>query len=240
MSDTRWIVIRNWDRFQHPDAARSRALPWIKVWTELLSNEDFLSLSPVRRSLLLGLWLEYARTRLRIAQNTRSLSRRLQMRVRQSDLDALNNAGFIEFSASKPARKDASNDASKPASTHASTEEEGELLRSSPKEHASTRALTGAARAHAKEKESVNLLDADLLDDVYPEPARSSTNSPRYEKPRKVAPYAAAEAMTRNVGHMYPFDVFLEELSRFDLSADDKDRLKTLWAELAEQADDDF
>lgn len=118
MTDEMWIVIPRWDEFQHRDMARSTVPPWIKNLTRLLSDEAYLKLSGHRRAILHGLWLEYARTRRAIAKDTASLSRRLALKVITPDLDALNHAGFVTFSASKPA--------SKVASEHASLEVEVE------------------------------------------------------------------------------------------------------------------
>jgi hypothetical protein len=103
-----WIVISRWDDFQHPDATRSGIPPWIKTYTRLLSSDDFLALSHHQRGVLLGLWLEYARARRQLRDSTVALTRRLGQRVTRRDLDSLNHAGFIEFSASKPASTTAS------------------------------------------------------------------------------------------------------------------------------------
>jgi len=94
----RWIVVRNWERFQHYS---TRVPPWIKVYTELLHDEAFLGLTPNRRALLLGLWLEYASSRRAIPEDTASISSRLRQRVVSADLEALAHAGFIAFRASK-------------------------------------------------------------------------------------------------------------------------------------------
>ncbi len=104
MSDPeQWIQVNNWERFQHPDAARSLVPPWIKSWTELLSNDAYLDLSPHCRAVLHGIWLEYARSRRQLAVNTASLTRRLSLRVSSRQLKTLSDAGFITFVASKPA-----------------------------------------------------------------------------------------------------------------------------------------
>lgn len=91
------IVIAGWDRFQH---YKDRWPPWIKNYTELLADDDYLSLSGHRRSILHGLWLAYAMSHGRLTDDTASLSRRLSLRVTTADLEALNHAGFIHFSAS--------------------------------------------------------------------------------------------------------------------------------------------
>lgn len=92
------IVVRNWDRFQHADVTkRGRAPAWIKLYTEILSDENYLKLTPTRRAMLIGIWVEYARTRRELPDDTASLSRRLAQRVLSSDLEALNHVGFIEI-----------------------------------------------------------------------------------------------------------------------------------------------
>ena len=98
-----WIVIRRWDEFQHRDMARSTVPPWIKTYTKLMGDDDFLRLSFHLRGVLLSLWLEYATARRQLSDSTVGLSRRLGHRVTTRDLVSLSRAGFIEVSASKPA-----------------------------------------------------------------------------------------------------------------------------------------
>ena len=99
----RWIVIPRWDEFQHRDMARSSVPPWIKLYTKLMSDDEFLGLSFHLRGLLVSLWLEYAAARRQLSGSTVALTRRLGQRVTVRDLESLNHAGFIEVSASKPA-----------------------------------------------------------------------------------------------------------------------------------------
>lgn len=105
-----WISVRNWRRFQHYDPAK-RQPPWIKTYTELMSDDAYLSLTEHRALLLHRLWLEYASSRCRLRLDvssmrsrrgfdTASLGQRLGMRVTTADLDALINAGFIAIVAS--------------------------------------------------------------------------------------------------------------------------------------------
>jgi hypothetical protein len=108
----RWVVIPNWGKFQH---YRDRNPPWVKVYTELLNDPDWLALPPGTRSLLVQLWLVYASSRGRVPLDTRSLSRRLNQRVTIEQLESLSHAGFLHFSASKPA--------STPLATRARTRE---------------------------------------------------------------------------------------------------------------------
>jgi len=101
-----WIVVRNWERYQHRDALRGKehgAPPWIKNHLVLLSDDDYLALTAHQRAVFHGILLMYASSHGQCPANTRSMSRRLCIhRITRSDLEALNHAGFIEFSASKP------------------------------------------------------------------------------------------------------------------------------------------
>src|SRR4051794_32530207 len=110
MDEGGWIVVCRWDEFQHRDMSRSSVPPWIKVYTNLLHNDSYLGLTGHQRAVLQGLWLEYASTHAHLPLTTRSLSARLRLRVMMRDIEALNHAGFIEVSASKPASEPASLD----------------------------------------------------------------------------------------------------------------------------------
>ena len=119
MTEERWIVIVGWETFQHPDAGRSSTPPWIKDATAQLSKDEYRDLSGHLRGVLHDLRLEYARSHRQLRDSTVSLYRRLGFRVSRRDLESLNHAGFIEFSASNPA----SNPASMVASLEKSREE---------------------------------------------------------------------------------------------------------------------
>jgi hypothetical protein len=102
MSEPRYIVIPNWDGpdgFQH---YRDRDPIWIKNYRALMAKDEYLELSFHVRGILHGLWLEYAASDRQLSDNTVTLSRRLGGRVTRRDLESLNHAGFIHFSASKP------------------------------------------------------------------------------------------------------------------------------------------
>lgn len=96
------IDITNWERFQ----AYDKSTIWIRLYTRLLSDDNFLDLTWPQRGILVSLWLEYARanhgrpvgdTRA-IRGNTAALTRRLGGRVTSVQLEALNHAGFITLS----------------------------------------------------------------------------------------------------------------------------------------------
>lgn len=99
MSEPRWIVIHNWDRYQHYNDRRP---VWIKLYTELLGNPRYCALTLTQRGILSGLLLMYAESDAEIPLDTAWLSRRLNGRITNAQLKGLNHAGFIEFSASKP------------------------------------------------------------------------------------------------------------------------------------------
>jgi len=92
-----WIVVPGWDRFQH---YRDRSPVWIKLYTELLDNEDWLSLTHAERGVLVQIWLLYARStgRLRAQRVASTVHRNLRQRA----LDSLVEKGFIQIVASEP------------------------------------------------------------------------------------------------------------------------------------------
>ncbi len=94
-----WIVIPDWDRFQHYS---DREVRWVKCYVSLLSKPEYLRLNPGARAVLHGLWLMYASSHRHIPLDTALLSRQLNLRVSSVQLESLNHAGFIEFSASRP------------------------------------------------------------------------------------------------------------------------------------------
>lgn len=100
----RWIEVPDWDKYQHRDALRTpqRIIPWIKSYTALLSKDEYLDLSFHQRGILHGLLIEYAKAQRQLGDSTIRLSKRLGQRVTRRDLEALNDAGFIAFSASRP------------------------------------------------------------------------------------------------------------------------------------------
>jgi hypothetical protein len=99
MSAEQWVVVRNWERFQHYS---DRSPTWIKSYTAQLHDPDYLGLSSHCRAVLEGVRLAYASSNGQLLLNTRSLSAQLALRVMSRDLESLIRAGFIEVSASRP------------------------------------------------------------------------------------------------------------------------------------------
>ncbi len=98
MSDG-WIEIPRWDEFQH---YKNRDPVWIKNHRGLLHSDAYMGLTLHQRGVLHGLWLEYAASGRQVRDSTATVSRQLGERVTRPTLDALNHAGFITYSASKP------------------------------------------------------------------------------------------------------------------------------------------
>jgi len=95
---TDWIIVPNWGRFQHYG---DRDPVWIKVYTKLLHDPNYIGLSLASQGLLQIIWLAYARQKERLrVDDVATLSRHRGSFGMQ--LVALNHAGFIHFSASKP------------------------------------------------------------------------------------------------------------------------------------------
>ena len=99
MGDEVWIEVVGWDRFQH---YKDRDPMWIKNYVSLLHDPAYAQLTWPQRGVLHALWLEYAASHRAIRGDSSSVTRALGGRVTSATLEALNHAGFIRFSASKP------------------------------------------------------------------------------------------------------------------------------------------
>jgi hypothetical protein len=96
----RWIVIPRWEDFQH---YKDRDPIWIRTYTRLLHNADYLDLTLSQRGILHGLWLMRAMHNENISEaSARHLlvTNKAEARHWRGNLDALNHAGFIEVAAS--------------------------------------------------------------------------------------------------------------------------------------------
>ena len=92
-----WIVIPNWAKFQ---AYTDRNPPWIKLWTELNSRDDWIALTCAQRGLLTTCWIEYARSRgLARLSHVASIA---GAGFKHAYFKPLIDAGFIEVVANKP------------------------------------------------------------------------------------------------------------------------------------------
>ena len=97
-----WISMCNWREYQHADTTRSGGpLPWVKNYTRLMSDDDYLELTEHCALIFHRLLLVYASSSCRLRADTGPLSRRLGVRVTKSHLESLSHAGFIRIVASK-------------------------------------------------------------------------------------------------------------------------------------------
>ena len=98
----RWIVIPRWDEFQH---YKDRDPIWIKDYVLQVRQDEWLYSRLSQRGVLWGLRLLYTETNGALSETgarqklVRSAS---DARRWREHLEALNHAGFIELSASKP------------------------------------------------------------------------------------------------------------------------------------------
>src|SRR5262245_4698486 len=95
-----WIVVRNWEKFQHYGDRRQP--PWIKLYLAFIHDDEFQNLSPTDRSALIHLWILYALTGKKVREDTAKITRATGQRFTKGTLERLNHAGFIHISASKP------------------------------------------------------------------------------------------------------------------------------------------
>lgn len=97
MGQAGYIQVRNWKRFQH---YKGRRPAWIKLYLDLLHDDDYLALSASDRGVLMGIWMLASVTgdgRL----NADSVTLGRQLSVRRVNLEPLIQAGFITICASK-------------------------------------------------------------------------------------------------------------------------------------------
>jgi hypothetical protein len=95
MSDEQWIVIPNWDKFQH---YKDRNPTWIKLYTELDSDPNWDKLTLPQRGLLVTIWIMYARSRGKV--NLKACAKRVGRSYKAHSVKSLSDAGFIVLSAS--------------------------------------------------------------------------------------------------------------------------------------------
>lgn len=103
----RWIHVEGWEKFQH---YKTRRPPWIKNYVDLLNHDAYLQLTPHQRGILHGLWLLYSIKQEIDGSKPEIVGRQLGASIKMRDLESLNHAGFIRFSASKtlaPCKQDA-------------------------------------------------------------------------------------------------------------------------------------
>lgn len=91
-------MVPNWAKFQqYRKRSRRGVPPWIKLYTELNSRDDWCNLSLAARGLLVTIWIEYARTGGKLT--VRQALHKAPASHRQSLLESLSDAGFIHICA---------------------------------------------------------------------------------------------------------------------------------------------
>lgn len=95
-----YIYVTNWENFQH---YKTRNPPWIKLYTNLVSDDDYLDLSLADRCLLTGIWMLTAKHgQGRVQSDWKRLLKRLSIPFgtrSTNPLPRLVDAGFITISA---------------------------------------------------------------------------------------------------------------------------------------------
>lgn len=98
----RWIYVKNWERFQLRSDQKA-GFPWLKLYTDLADNPDWVDLSTPNRCLLVCLWMDVGRLgNGRVNAELRTLRRRHNLA--KCSLEPLVQAGFIEVRRTKGAR----------------------------------------------------------------------------------------------------------------------------------------
>jgi len=174
----KWIVIPKWDGPQGFQHYKDRNPKWIKVYVELMSDDEFMTLSFADRGLLVSIWLEYASARRALAGDTLSLSRRLGQRVTRAQVERLVHAGFIEFSASKPGAKPYEN--ARPEQEVREIQEALDVVRDEPPEQESINGLSRLVGAGERYFAQVALMPliTDAKEDTWDLVGRLSSRLP--------------------------------------------------------------
>lgn len=96
------LRVRNWDRFQHYKS-KNAPPPWIKLYTDTLTNYDFLKLGDADRYKLIGVWMLAAKTNNIIPNDPVFVARCIG--VKRVDLALFVTSGFLEvvYDESRPA-----------------------------------------------------------------------------------------------------------------------------------------
>ena len=92
-----WIVIPNWEKFQH---YRDRRPVWIKDYPDQLDRDEYRALSPTARALLQDVRRLCALSDGVVRKE--GAGTRLGMKLRREHWKELSDAGFIEIVASTP------------------------------------------------------------------------------------------------------------------------------------------
>jgi len=223
-----WIVVPNWREFQH---YTDRDPTWIKSYTRLLNDDDYLGLTMRQRGILHGLWLLYAACDGLVRGSSPA---RLGLMlgddsVRTRDIAALNHAGFIQLSASRPLAL-----RYQLASPEKEREKKDPLTPTSGGNLASNNTMQiDPVECHA----CGSPVDrGHVCPTCGASPRAAGTNPRAATRAKPKSPYDLAETMTRNGGWQYELPAFQDELDRYDLTTIDRALLEQVRDECARQA----
>ena len=110
MPEDKYIRARNWHRFQTPSLKRT-SMPWVKNFTALLTDPDYLALTPLCRAALHGLWMLWRTTERPLPRCSSYLGAQLAMRSQDvaKALDILEDKKFIQLCSRSSSLYDTSN-----------------------------------------------------------------------------------------------------------------------------------
>jgi hypothetical protein len=89
----KYLQVKNWERFQHYKN-KDNPPPWIKLYSDLLTNYEFLQLSEQERYQLIGIWLLASKTRGRIPEDASYVARCIG--TKRLDLRYFLSRGWLE------------------------------------------------------------------------------------------------------------------------------------------------
>lgn len=133
---TRFLAIKNFARFQH---YRDRNPPWIKLYSEILTDATFLQMPEAAQAQLMKLWVLASQFGHPLPNNPRLLAGRIGV-TSKFHLKTIVDAGFIYPTDEEPASTDASTDASANASENGASSEQN--AKPSVRAHARSRERT--------------------------------------------------------------------------------------------------
>lgn len=96
---TEWIVIPNWEKFNH---RADRSLPWLKLYIELSGRDDWRHITLAERGLLVCIWIEYRRSK--GVLRTSDVPGLVAQKVPRRSFESLQAAGFIALLDTQPAQ----------------------------------------------------------------------------------------------------------------------------------------
>lgn len=114
-SDDKFLLVKNWDKFQHYG---DRTPPWIKLYNSLLEDFAFSQLPDQSKAHLVGIWLLASRLGGRVPNDAKFIASKIGANSR-IDLPSLVESGWL-VSPNPPSKEDTEESKNKSKSTLAS------------------------------------------------------------------------------------------------------------------------